>query len=211
MGDQPKSTMLAPPAITALKEEAVGSKEAPYRGIMERSVSQDIREEREDLKRAAEQSLNAIMDLNLDGTIRWASPSWKDLSGIEPGSIVGKPIADIIVDHKNIFNDSIDLMRTDDTKSRIIRFSITYQPPADGDAPELILETPQAEPISIDTIPEENQQQHEHIVNLEAQGIMVYDRSLGEESHVRTSRIQYSHPSTDTFADYVDDQTCNSP
>ncbi|KAG9992858.1 hypothetical protein KCU78_g19184, partial [Aureobasidium melanogenum] len=62
MVDSPNPTMLAPPAVVALKEEAVGTKDTAYRGTMERTVSMDIREEREDLKRAAEQSLNAIMD-----------------------------------------------------------------------------------------------------------------------------------------------------
>lgn len=183
MADSPIPAMLAPPAVVALKEEAVGTKETAYRGTMERTVSMDIREEREDLKRAAEQSLNAIMDLNLDGTIRWASPSWKDLSGVDPESIVGKTMSDIIVDHKNIFNDSIALMRKDDTKSRIIRFTVAYQPPVRG-SPEVTIESPHAEPVQIDCFPDEDEHQ-EHLVNLEAQGIMVYERATGEESHVR--------------------------
>lgn len=177
--------MLAPPAVVALKEEAVGTKDTAYRGTMERTVSMDIREEREDLKRAAEQSLNAIMDLNLDGTIRWASPSWKDLSGTDPESIVGKTMSDIIVDHKNIFTDAIALMKNDDTKSRIIRFAIAYQLPVDA-SPEVTIESPHAEPVAFDTH-QEVQDSHQHLVNLEAQGIMVYERATGEESHVRAS------------------------
>ncbi|KAH0031966.1 hypothetical protein KCU72_g10991, partial [Aureobasidium melanogenum] len=181
MVDSPNPTMLAPPAVVALKEEAVGTKDTAYRGTMERTVSMDIREEREDLKRAAEQSLNAIMDLNLDGTIRWASPSWKDLSGTDPESIVGKTMSDIIVDHKNIFTDAIALMKNDDTKSRIIRFAIAYQLPV-GVSPEVTIESPHAEPVAFDTHPE-GQVSHQHLVNLEAQGIMVYERATGEESH----------------------------
>jgi serine/threonine-protein kinase RIM15 len=181
MVDSPDPAMLAPPAIVALKEDAVGTKDSGYRGAMERTVSMDIREEREDLKRAAEQSLNAIMDLNLDGTIRWASPSWKDLSGADPESIVGKTMSDIIVDHKNIFTDVIALMKNDDTKSRIIRFAIAYQLPV-GASPQLTVESPHAEPVAFIT---DDQDNHEHLVNLEAQGIMVYERATGEESHVR--------------------------
>jgi serine/threonine-protein kinase RIM15 len=180
MADSPNSAMLAPPAVVALKEDAVGTKDSGYRGAMERTVSMDIREERDDLKRAAEQSLNAIMDLNLDGSIRWASPSWKDLSGVDPESIVGKTMSDIIVDHKNIFTDAIALMRNDDTKSRIIRFAITYQLPV-GASPRVTLESPHAEPVAFIV---EDEDSHEHLVNLEAQGIMVYERATGEESHV---------------------------
>ncbi|KAI5270476.1 hypothetical protein E4T47_06163 [Aureobasidium subglaciale] len=181
MSDSPNPALLAPPAVVALKEEAAATKDSEYRGTMERTVSMDIREERDDLKRAAEQSLNAIMDLNLDGSIRWASPSWKDLSGVDPESIVGKTMSDVIVDHKTIFTDAMALMQNDDTKSRIIRFAIKYQLPV-GESPGLTIESPHAEPVAFDTCPED-QDHHEHIVNLEAQGIMVYERATGDESH----------------------------
>ena len=45
---------------------------------MSRTVSMDFREEREDLKKAAEESLNAILELDLEGNVRWVSPSWQD-------------------------------------------------------------------------------------------------------------------------------------
>jgi serine/threonine-protein kinase RIM15 len=176
MNPLPDPLMLAPPAVVSLKEEAAGTKDAAYRGAMERTVSMDIREERDDLKRAAEQSLNAIMDLNLDGTIRWASPSWKELSGVDADSIVGKNMTDMIVDHKNIFTDAIALMRSDDTKSRIIRFVIAYQLP-NLDA---TIESAQTEPLDVD----EDGLHQQQLVKLEAQGIMVYERASGEESHV---------------------------
>ena len=50
---------LAPPAVSSLRAEAAG---VP----MERSYSENIREEREELREAAEQTLNVIVDLNLD-------------------------------------------------------------------------------------------------------------------------------------------------
>lgn len=37
--------------------------------------------EKDDLKEAAEHSLNVILHLNLDGTIRWVSLSWEDVIG----------------------------------------------------------------------------------------------------------------------------------
>ena len=68
-----KSRFLAPPAVTALREEAYSS--SPVGSVtMERSLSEDIREAREDLKDAAEQTLNVIVDLYLDGRIKWVSP-----------------------------------------------------------------------------------------------------------------------------------------
>ena len=57
------NSMLAPPVVVQLRAQAGGQ--------MERSLSADIREEREDLREAAEQTLNVIMDLGLNGNIRW--------------------------------------------------------------------------------------------------------------------------------------------
>lgn len=48
---------------------------------MERTPSMAIRAEKEDLKEAAEDSFNVILDLNLDGNVRWVSPSWEDVIG----------------------------------------------------------------------------------------------------------------------------------
>ncbi|KAF4553614.1 Serine/threonine-protein kinase RIM15-like protein [Elsinoe fawcettii] len=175
-------TMLVPPVVAALKEEA--NEDLATRGHMERTVSQDIREEREDLKRAAEQSVNAIMDLNLDGAIRWISPSWEQLTGIAPDTLRDKKISEIISsDHKTIFTDAIESMRRDDTKSRIIRFSVLCQ-----QRPRTAIQDNSEEAgTSSDTINEiavSGQSDGEPSeVSLEAQGIMVYDRSTGEESH----------------------------
>ena len=88
-------------------------------GPMERSLSQDIREEREDLREAAEQTLNVIMDLSLDGTIRWVSPSWTDVIGTTPESVQGKPIKGLVVgDNKEVFAEVVESMKKDDTRSR---------------------------------------------------------------------------------------------
>ena len=40
---------------------------------MDRSYSEDMRAEREDLREAAEETLNVILDLGLDGHIKWVS------------------------------------------------------------------------------------------------------------------------------------------
>lgn len=37
--------------------------------------------EKDELKEAAEHSYNVILHLNLDGTVRWVSPSWDDVIG----------------------------------------------------------------------------------------------------------------------------------
>lgn len=160
--------MLAPPAVTNLRSQA---------GAMERTLSEDIREEREELREAAEQTLNVIVDLNLDGTIRWVSPSWTDVIGTQPESVNGSAMADLIVsDNKTVFADTVESMKKDDSRSQRVRFAVAMGPLSKllplEDIPEL--ETDDAEECAPATI------------DLEAQGIMVYDGVSGGESHVST-------------------------
>ena len=152
--------MLAPPAVASLRA-----------GPMERSLSEGIREEREELREAAEQTLNVIMDLNIDGTIRWVSPSWVDVIGTQPDSVVGTPIADLIVsDNSNIFSEVVQSMTQDDRRSQFIRFAVKL-----GPLSKLI-------PLDMLNGPEDPAQPV--VIDLEAQGIMVYSGASGGESHV---------------------------
>ena len=165
---------LAPPAVTALREE--GTRE---RLPIERTHSMDMRSEREDLKAAAEQSLNVILDLGLDGTIRWVSPSWRDVVGTPAESVKNQPIADILLSNRDGFANAVQSMKEDDSKSRVIRFQVhkgpfsVLKPDVDNDE-----ETPEGEDADEDA-------EDEQVLNLEGQGIMVYDRSSDGEGHVR--------------------------
>jgi serine/threonine-protein kinase RIM15 len=184
--------MLVPPAVSNLRVQDGGH--------MQRSLSADIREEREDLREAAEQTLNVIMDLSLDGTIRWVSPSWADVIGTTPDVVEGKPIAELVLgDNKDAFAEVVESMQKDDTRSQIIRFSVQLGP-ASRLAP-LVGSKPEEE--HLDAVNQESQ--HDlPTLDLEAQGIMVYDRSSGGESHVCAFYLRESFLLTPT-ADNVDD------
>lgn len=172
--DEEDSKALVPPAVTNLRVQDG----AP----MERSLSADIREEREDLREAAEQTLNVIMDLSLDGNIRWVSPSWTDVIGTPPDSVQDKSIADLLLDdNKDMFTEVVESMRKDDSHSQILRFHIQLGPASKLAPP--VASKPDEE--TLDAVHRENQDQVP-ILDLEAQGIMVYDRSSGGESHVRS-------------------------
>jgi serine/threonine-protein kinase RIM15 len=181
MGDEPTLTTLMPPAVAALKQEAAGS--TANRLAMERSVSQDMREEREDLKEAAEHSLNIIMDLDLESKIRYVSPSWKDVIGSMPEDVAGKPVLDIIYGGADTFAETIESVKKFDSRSHIARFTVRLGPHSvlrkrrSKHAAEV--DTQQAAPS-----PTESEGAEEQFLNLEAQGIMVYDRTTGAESHV---------------------------
>lgn len=159
---------LAPPSVPA-----VSSLRSQTAGSMERSFSEDIRDEREELREAAEQTLNVILDLNLDGTIRWVSPSWTEVVGTQPDKVQNTPIADLLVsDNKNVFTEVIEAMRSDDSRSQRVRFAIGLGP--------------LSRLLSHDHIrdPENDGERLPEVADIEAQGIMVYDVT-GDESHVR--------------------------
>ena len=166
---------LNPPKLSAVPKDVAEHKK------MERTVSMDMRSEREDLKEAAEQSMNVILDLGLDGMVRWVSPSWKDVVGYSIESIRGKPIRDIVVNDaapSNIFADAVESMKKDDSRSQIIRFTIRL-------GPESILRAPPEVPIDeTQDMAGTQTDLEDQYLNLEGQGIMVYDRSSGGESHV---------------------------
>ncbi len=184
---------LAPPAVTSLRAQAIGA------AMMERSLSEDIREERKELREAAEQTLNIIVDINLDASIKWVSPSWVDVVGTPPRTVEKSPIADLIVsENKNAFSDAIDSMRKDDSRSQYIRFTVCLGPMSKLYTAEAVKEpeSAESEPVSIE---------------LEAQGIMVYDRATGGESHVRVPLIVLSFMNQLTLMpDYVDDTSMGS-
>lgn len=153
---------------------------------MERTSSMDIRAEREDLKAAAEQSLNVVLDLGLDGIIRWVSPSWKDVVGTPIESMKGKPIADVLLSQKEAFVEAVESMKKDDSRSQFIRFRVLMGPSSvfkkDSNKQEADEDKPKPQQDNVE------EEEEEMVLKLEGQGIMVYDRSSGGESHVRHSK-----------------------
>ncbi|KHN98535.1 Serine/threonine-protein kinase domain protein [Metarhizium album ARSEF 1941] len=159
------SAPLAVPAVSSLRIQQATP--------MERTMSQDIRNEREELREAAEQTLNTIVDLNLDGTVKWVSPSWTDVVGTPFESISGKPMSDLITsENKNVFTDVVVSMKKDDSRSYRIRFAVQLGPLSklryEGQVEGEERAAGEPEPQTAD---------------LEAQGIMVYDSASGGESH----------------------------
>lgn len=201
------SNNLVPPVVQHLRTEA---------GAMERSLSSDIREEREDLREAAEQTLNVILDLGLNGIIRWVSPSWEDVVGTSPESVQGKPITDLLLgNNRDVFSEAVAAMRKDDTRSQIIRFIVEIGPAsklASSRIEEVVKPVEASQPAGEDPAEEQENvesQPEDHglmTVELEGQGIMVYDRATGEESHVSCHEKNYGNKFAN-LTDHVDAQT----
>lgn len=188
----PTPQFLAPPAVTALRQEARN-----INPVMMRTLSEDIREEREDLKEAAEQTLNIIVDLDLEGRIKWVSPSWRQVVGSPPESVEGRMISELLVGNKNVFRDAIDVMKEDDSRSRFIRFAVQMGPDS------VLRYAPEPRPVESEydtereektteenttdekTEPSQVEGEDNHdVLTMEGQGIMVYDRTDDEGGHV---------------------------
>ncbi|PVI03769.1 putative response regulator receiver RIM15p [Periconia macrospinosa] len=180
MADDSKPATLAPPAVTALRQEAAAN--AMQRIQMERTVSQDMRDERDDLKEAAEHSLNVIMDLGMDGNIRYVSKSWKDVVGTDPEDVVGKPVADLLLGNPTQFAETVESIKKDDSRSHITRFSMRMGPQSVFRRKPSKRTESEEEQDQSQELPVEGEEE-DQILNLEAQGIMVYDRTTGAESH----------------------------
>ncbi|MBE3044239.1 PAS domain S-box protein, partial [Candidatus Bathyarchaeota archaeon] len=159
----PDKPEMPPPAVSSLRAESA----IP----MQRSMTDNMREERDHLREIAEQTLNVIVDLNLDGTIKWVSPSWVEVIGTQPESVQGQPLSDIIVsDNKGVFPEVVESMKKDDTRSHRVRFAVALGP--------------LSKLLSFDGAKDGADPAAPQVMDLEAQGIMVYDGASGGESHV---------------------------
>ncbi|KAL5347474.1 rim15, signal transduction response regulator [Pseudogymnoascus australis] len=156
---------LAPPAVTALRGAGAAA--------MERTLSGDMRMERQDLREAAEQTLNVILDLALDGLVRWVSPSWTDVIGTSVEEVQGRKIGEVVEAGEEVFGKAVEGMRGDTMRSQIVRFELEL-----GEHSKLLRVREEGEEGEGEEADEARQ-----TVDLEGQGIMVYDRATGEESH----------------------------
>ena len=171
-------TVLTSPVVTAIKKDAGVSSLHPGQA-MQRSFSQDIQEGAQDLKEAAEQTRNIILDLGLDGIIRWVSPSWTDVVGTDLENVRGNPISRFIADDPGVFTQAIESLKSDDSKSKFVKFSVKVGP--DSDLGPMLH---QEQKDQLDKVVDEGGSPRQ-ILALEGQGIVVYDRASGGKSHVR--------------------------
>ncbi|RMZ85040.1 hypothetical protein DV738_g6, partial [Chaetothyriales sp. CBS 135597] len=169
-------------AITALKQDA-GIAQEPLGFAMQRSFSEDIQEGTQELKEAAEQTKNIILDLSLDGIVRWVSPSWVDVVGTDLEQVKGQPITNFIRDNPSVFEPAIQALKSNASKSQFVKFAVitgpllgAVEPSVEGGTAgkELDGDEGEGETVVADDKP---------ALELEGQGIMVYDRATGSESH----------------------------
>ncbi|KAL4892542.1 hypothetical protein BDV59DRAFT_43394 [Aspergillus ambiguus] len=199
----PNRQFLAPPAVTALRQEARVLD--PTLSPLNRPLSDDMQEEREDLKEAAEQTLNVIVDLDLDGRIKWVSPSWRQVVGTAPEAVEGRMVEDLLVGNKDAFRDATESMREDDSRSRFIRFALEMGPdsvlkysPEPRPSEEIKLEPVEhqgEEGVPSEVEPSQPSPEYNHdVLNMEGQGIMAYDRTAEGAGHTMWMLRPFTEP-----------------
>ncbi|PLB51001.1 hypothetical protein P170DRAFT_406477 [Aspergillus steynii IBT 23096] len=190
---------LAPPAVTALRQEARTID--PNLSPSMRSVSDNMQEEREDLREAAEQTLNVIVDLDLEGRIKWVSPSWKQVVGTPAESVEGRMISEVLAGNKNVFQDAIESLKEDDSRSRFVRFAVHMGPDS------VLKYSPEPQPLDLDASGAEAEgadaqdatsakleERNNDIINMEGQGIMAFDRTSSGTGHTMWMLRPFTQP-----------------
>lgn len=158
---------LQPPVLNQIRNE-----DNAARVRMERTFSQEIRDERADLKEAAEHSFNVVIDTSLDGIVRWVSPSWKVVIGTPLETVQGKPISEVILDKSDPFSDVMASVREDDSRSQTVRFRVALGSESLLHQNEALL-TAQRD---YDGFKQDDIENVEASVVLEGQGMMVFER-----------------------------------
>ena len=94
---------------------------------------------------------------------------------------------DIILDNKTAFEDAIASMKQDDSRSQMVRFAVRTGPMSvfrQDSSTGSIVGDEEAGDVEAQMQQESTPEGDESILSLEAQGIMVFDKSSGDESHV---------------------------
>lgn len=167
-----------PGAVQALRNETK-SDSVPGRNQVQRMTTTEVQEQNVHLREAAERPMNVIIDLTLDGKIRWASSSWQDVIGTAAEDVLGQPIAQLLLGNTNVFAEAFASLQSNDTASKVIRFRMAV-------GPDSLLKKSSQDTHSEST-KENDADQIDQVIDLEAQGILVYDASSGDESHVSAS------------------------
>lgn len=80
-------------------------------------------EEKINLRLASKNSMTVVMELDMDGNVRYLSKSWESLVGSPVKRIVGRPVSDIIVGNNpedfKVFHNAMDQMVRDDLTYKI--------------------------------------------------------------------------------------------
>ncbi|KAG7762615.1 hypothetical protein KL931_005327, partial [Ogataea haglerorum] len=148
------------------------------------SIDKEIHQhaEQEHLLQLTSRNPAAVMELDLDCTVKFLSKTWESTVGTKISKIIGRPLSNIILgetEDKQVFNKATSIMMTDDDTYRV-RFVVatnlqnasresentdqeTYSSVSDDDSVSV-----HSENSSIST--------DGNCIELEAQGVLIHDK-----------------------------------
>ncbi|BFZ54873.1 rim15, signal transduction response regulator [Savitreella phatthalungensis] len=107
---------------------------------------------------ATHRSRSVIVEIALDNTVSWVSPSWLDIIGESPAGLVGQPISTRIAGaQEDLFAAATDSLLRDGTKSARLRFWLSLTQTSSSGLPQAL--------------------------EIDSHGILIHDRTSGEPSH----------------------------
>lgn len=98
---------------------------------LQNDESSDLDLLQEDLQNASKQSENVVLELALDGTVRYLSYSWQDITGYPASDLINTNISQIIIGETNdreVFVKAAEAMSSDESSYRV-RFLTSRRPP----------------------------------------------------------------------------------
>lgn len=114
----------------------------------------DSEKDNEDLQDASNQNQNIVMELSLDGTIRFLSTSWEDITGYPASDLLNTNISSVIIgddSDREVFVRAAQAMKDDESSYRV-RF-LTSKRPLPIFPQDEIPGSPQEEPAAPEKTP----------------------------------------------------------
>lgn len=148
-----------------------------------------VMQEQLDLRLASAETPTVVLELDLDGVLRYVSKSWEQLVGTSIKKILNKPIANIIIGTSDadlsIFNDAMDHMIRDNASYKVKFVTST------NDLPDPVAQEPEAvlvmEPATLESLQMPSKQSP--LQSLPEHTFIVSDPSDAASSSTTSSKI----------------------
>ncbi|KAG5519964.1 hypothetical protein PMAC_000241 [Pneumocystis sp. 'macacae'] len=131
------------------------------------------------------QRINILIELSLDGKLKWLSPSWKDIVGIDSKQALGRPISDFLVGDDNVFSRAINVLLEDDSHIFRIYFNVvTNLSPIDEIERDISFISNNEETASFKNKNEvSSRKKLTGVLEMEGHGILIRDRFTSNAIH----------------------------
>lgn len=141
------------------------------------------------LKIASDQSTTILLELDMNGRVRYLSKIWEKIVGTKCRSIIERPIFDVILgtdQDKSVFQRALDMMIRDDNSYRVRFIVETNDITSDISSEEderAVNSQDSSSPGSVETKHCGPLSTNGEVIELEAQGILLHDNFTNLPSH----------------------------